>query len=199
MFDGNLFRPHGILPTFQVQLGGKIVAFKVEVVDAPLDYNILFGCNWIYIMTVFMSSMFHVLYFPREGNIVMIDYLSHAPVTLHRWDPLCPLSRILRRKLRTLVSKCILPLWEPLISRRQSCILMSFPMNPHHHWILSHSALHISMTHGLYLFRLCHMKVIFTWEWKCCYLLLRFHIRLSRKPLQTRIPPLHGWKRWIMS
>jgi hypothetical protein len=42
-FDGHSFRPHGILPALQVQLGGKTVAVEVEVVDAPLDYNILLG------------------------------------------------------------------------------------------------------------------------------------------------------------
>jgi hypothetical protein len=36
-FNGSSFRPHGILPTFSVLLGGKIMEFKVEVVDAPLD------------------------------------------------------------------------------------------------------------------------------------------------------------------
>jgi hypothetical protein len=35
-FDGCSFRPHKILPTFSVQLGGKTVEVGVEVVDAPL-------------------------------------------------------------------------------------------------------------------------------------------------------------------
>ena len=40
-FDGRSFQPHGILPSLEVQLGGKTVVIEVEVVDAPLDYNIL--------------------------------------------------------------------------------------------------------------------------------------------------------------
>ena len=44
-FDGRLFLPHGILPSLEVHLGGKTVAIEVEVVDAPLDYNILLGRN----------------------------------------------------------------------------------------------------------------------------------------------------------
>ena len=40
-FDGRSFRPHGILPSLKVRLGGKTVAIEVEVVDAPLDYNLL--------------------------------------------------------------------------------------------------------------------------------------------------------------
>jgi len=49
---------------------------KVEVVDAPLDYNLLLGHNWTYAMTTIVSSIFHVLCFPHEGNIVTIDQLS---------------------------------------------------------------------------------------------------------------------------
>ena len=44
-FDGRSFRSHGILPSLKVRLGGKIVAIEVEVVDAPLDYNLLLGRN----------------------------------------------------------------------------------------------------------------------------------------------------------
>ena len=42
-FDGRSFQLHGILPSLEVQLGGKTVSIKVEVVDAPLDYNLLLG------------------------------------------------------------------------------------------------------------------------------------------------------------
>ena len=44
-FDGRSFWLHGILPSLKVQLGGKTVTIEVEVVDAPLDYNILLGRN----------------------------------------------------------------------------------------------------------------------------------------------------------
>ena len=46
-FDGRSFRLHGILPSLEVQLGGNTVAIEVEVVDAPLDYNLLLGRNWM--------------------------------------------------------------------------------------------------------------------------------------------------------
>ena len=42
-FDGHLFTPHGIFATFPIELGGKIVTVEVEVVNAPLDYNLLLG------------------------------------------------------------------------------------------------------------------------------------------------------------
>ena len=46
-FDGRSFWLHGILPSLEVQLRGNIVTIKVEVVDAPLDYNLLLGRNWM--------------------------------------------------------------------------------------------------------------------------------------------------------
>ena len=60
-FDGRSFRPHKILPSLEVQLGGKTVAIKVEVFYAPLDYNILLGRNWMYSMQVIASSLFRVV------------------------------------------------------------------------------------------------------------------------------------------
>ena len=47
-FDGRSIRLQRILPSLKVRLGGKTVAIDVEVVDVPLDYNLLLGRNWIY-------------------------------------------------------------------------------------------------------------------------------------------------------
>ena len=47
-FNGRSFWPHGILPSLEVQLGGKTIVIKVKVVDAPLDYNLLLGRDWMY-------------------------------------------------------------------------------------------------------------------------------------------------------
>jgi hypothetical protein len=44
-FDGHSFHPHGIIPSFLVHLGGKTVEVDVEVVDVPLEYNLLLGHN----------------------------------------------------------------------------------------------------------------------------------------------------------
>ena len=57
-FDGRSFRSHDILPSLKVCLGGKTVAIEVEVVDAPLDYNLLLGRNWMYSMQAIASSLF---------------------------------------------------------------------------------------------------------------------------------------------
>jgi len=72
-FDGRSFRPHGILPSLKVRLGGKTIAIEVEVVDAPLDYNLLLGRNWMYSMQAIASSLFHVVCFPHNEKIVTID------------------------------------------------------------------------------------------------------------------------------
>jgi hypothetical protein len=81
-FDGHYFRPHGIIPSFPVQLGGKIMCVQVEVVDAPLNYNLLLDRSWTYAMQVVVAIVFRVLLFPHEGRIVTIDQLSFS-----RLDP----------------------------------------------------------------------------------------------------------------
>jgi hypothetical protein len=76
-FDGHMFNSHGTITTFPIELGGEIVSIEVEVVFAPLDYNLLLGCSWFYAMTIFVSSIFKVLHFPYEGKLVTIDQLSY--------------------------------------------------------------------------------------------------------------------------
>lgn len=46
---------------FTVKLKGKTVSFDIEVVDVPLDYNLLLGCSLFYEMTAIASSMFRIL------------------------------------------------------------------------------------------------------------------------------------------
>ena len=95
-FDGRSFCPHSILPAFLVQLGGKTVEVDVEVVDAPLNYNLLLGRNWTYAMTMIVSSVFRTLFFPHDGKIVMIDKLYlHMLVPVHQLDRRSPWSKIL--------------------------------------------------------------------------------------------------------
>jgi hypothetical protein len=74
-FDGHMFQPHGIITTLPIELGGKIISFVMEVINAPLDYNLLLKCTWFYERIVIVSSVFRVLCFPHQGKIVMIDQL----------------------------------------------------------------------------------------------------------------------------
>ena len=75
-FDGRSFRPHGILPSLKVRFGGKTIAIEVEVVDAPLDCNLLLGRNWMYSMQAVASYLFHIVCFPFNRKIVTIDQTS---------------------------------------------------------------------------------------------------------------------------
>jgi hypothetical protein len=68
-------------------LGGKTVTVDVEVVDAPLDYNLLLGRSWFYAITSIASSVFRCVQFPHQGKIVTVDQLdffitdARAPAT----------------------------------------------------------------------------------------------------------------------
>ena len=42
-FDRRGFQPHGLISSLVVVLGGKPISIQLEVVDAPLDYNLLLG------------------------------------------------------------------------------------------------------------------------------------------------------------
>jgi hypothetical protein len=77
-FDGRGFHPHKILQSLAVQLGGKTVIVDVEVVNAPLDYNLLLVRSWFYAMTVVASSVFRCVQFPHQGKIVTIDQLDYC-------------------------------------------------------------------------------------------------------------------------
>ena len=72
-FDRHLFSPHGILVAFPIELGGKIVTIEVEVVNMPLDYNLLLGHSWFYPMRAVTSTIYRLVHFPHQGKIVSID------------------------------------------------------------------------------------------------------------------------------
>ena len=82
-FDGRSFRPHGILPSLEVQLGGKTIVMEVKVFNAPLDYNSLLGRNWMYSMQVVASSLFRVICFSFNGKIVTIDQTSFQNLSVN--------------------------------------------------------------------------------------------------------------------
>ena len=66
-FYGHTFKSHRIILAFPVDLGGEIVLVEVELVDATIDYNFLLGWSWTHAMTVIVSIVFRVVYFPHEG------------------------------------------------------------------------------------------------------------------------------------
>jgi len=46
------------------------------VVGGVLDFNLLLGHDYIYLMGALVSSLFHVVYFPHDARIVTINQLS---------------------------------------------------------------------------------------------------------------------------
>ena len=68
--------PLGTLPYFPITLGGKTVCIDVMVVQGPLDFNLLLGCDYVYAMKAVVSTLFRVMHFPYDGKIMTIDWLS---------------------------------------------------------------------------------------------------------------------------
>jgi hypothetical protein len=82
-FDGHGFHPHGLLQYFAMTLKGKTVSVNIEVVEAPLDYNLLLGCSLFYAMSTIASTMFHILQFPNQGKLIIVDQLEYITLDLH--------------------------------------------------------------------------------------------------------------------
>ena len=55
-FDGHTYKPCGIINNLHVELRGKTMNIDVEVVDTPLDCNILRRRPWVYAMTVIVFT-----------------------------------------------------------------------------------------------------------------------------------------------
>lgn len=60
-----------------IELGGKTIFVEVEVVDAPIDYNLILGNTCLYEMKKVESSVFFFMSFPHQGKIVNINYLYY--------------------------------------------------------------------------------------------------------------------------
>ena len=52
------------------------MSVEVEVIDAPLDYNLLLGRSQTYAMSTIASTVFRVVVFPHEGKLVTVDQLN---------------------------------------------------------------------------------------------------------------------------
>jgi len=75
-FNGGTSQPLGILLKFPITLGGKTVYIDVVVVQSPLDFNLLLGRDYVYVMGALVSSLFRVVCFPHIGRIMTIDKLT---------------------------------------------------------------------------------------------------------------------------
>ena len=75
-FNRTISEPLGILPKFPITLEGKTVCIDLMVVRGPLDFNLLLGRDYVYAMKAVVSTLFRVMSFPHNGNIVTVDQLS---------------------------------------------------------------------------------------------------------------------------
>jgi hypothetical protein len=72
----------GILLQFHLSLGGNIFLFNVIVVQGPLDFNILIGHDYVYVMNSLVSTLFWVMHFHNNRIIIIIDEMecdNHHP------------------------------------------------------------------------------------------------------------------------
>ena len=63
----------GILTQLPVTLSGKTVLVDFMVIEDPLDFNMLLGCDYVYAMKVVVSTLFRVMHFPRNESIVTVN------------------------------------------------------------------------------------------------------------------------------
>ena len=77
VYDGHPTKAQGILHHVPITLSRKIVLIDIEVVNAQLDYNLLLGRSYMYAMRAIASTIFHLMVFCHEGEIMMVDQLTY--------------------------------------------------------------------------------------------------------------------------
>jgi hypothetical protein len=81
-FNGHMFHPNGIIVALPIKVGGDTFSIVVEVVNAPLEYNMLLQFTWFYDMKTIISLVLRVLCFPHQGTNVTINQLVFCTPTL---------------------------------------------------------------------------------------------------------------------
>ena len=76
-YDGHPTKYQGILPHFPITLARKIVLIDIEVINTQLDYNLLLIRSYVYAMRAVALTIFHLMMFPHEGKIMMVDQLTY--------------------------------------------------------------------------------------------------------------------------
>jgi len=80
-WDKNSSQPLSMYHNYLLTLTGKTIHVNIEVIDAPLDYNILLGCTYTYDMLAIASAIFRKMCFPHEWKIVTTDQLNYYKET----------------------------------------------------------------------------------------------------------------------
>jgi len=80
-WDGHPSQPLVLYRNFTVIVAGNTVSIDIEVIDAPLDYNILLGHSYTYAMSVVTYAVHCKMCFPHNRKIIIIDQLTYLLVT----------------------------------------------------------------------------------------------------------------------
>lgn len=74
---GHPSQPLGMYRNCPVTVGGNIICIDIEVLNAPLDYNILLGHSNTYTISAILSVIHNNMCFPHNGNILIFDQLTY--------------------------------------------------------------------------------------------------------------------------
>ena len=72
-----LLQAHWHVPQLSYYSCRHTICIDVEVIETPLDYNILLGCSYTYVMSAVPSVVHCKMSFPHNGKIVTIDLLTY--------------------------------------------------------------------------------------------------------------------------
>ena len=90
-YDGHSTKAQGNLLNAPISLASKTILIDTEVVKAQLDYNLILRRSYMYSMRAMASTIFQLLMFLHDGNIVTFDQLTYynpqGPATLKHVIP----------------------------------------------------------------------------------------------------------------
>ena len=70
-----------ILAQTPITLGGKTILVDFMVIEDPLDFNMLLGCDYVYCMQAVVFTFFCVMYFNHGEEIVTIDQFNFSDLS----------------------------------------------------------------------------------------------------------------------
>ena len=76
-YDGHSTKAQGIILNVPISLVDEIVFIDIKVIKSQLDYNLFLRCSHMYSMRTMASTVFRLLMFPHDGNIVTVDQLTY--------------------------------------------------------------------------------------------------------------------------
>jgi hypothetical protein len=94
-YDCRPSSPEGLFQNVLVELGGKTILISIKVIDALIDFNILFVRSCMYdILKAMTSSVFQTMMLPHNGKIATINQITHYdPNHSFNIDNILPLVR----------------------------------------------------------------------------------------------------------